>query len=205
MALSDYAQLTYDLAPTVGTPGQPVTMGSVETGEDETYIAGEALSFGRVVMAAAATPNVVKYATTEAELARAVGVTVAAFNGTGTGYASGQPVRVMRRGRIYMQCENAMADRQVPYVRVVAASSEFLGIVRGNADSTDCFTCPNLQVRSSGGVITGASAAVAIDVNFSAGAATVGLTGETGPTGPTGETGATGATGATGPTGPTGV
>ena len=64
------------------------------------------------------------------------------------GVAAGGVINVMRRGRMIVKPE--ASSGVVPgarlYVRAVAGAGEYLGGLRGSADSTDCIPCTNQGV-----------------------------------------------------------
>jgi hypothetical protein len=62
---------------------------------------------------------------------------------SGTGYAVGDPVRVLVRGRVWVEVEQAVAQSNPAFVRAVAAGNEQQGVFRADADGTDAVATPN--------------------------------------------------------------
>jgi len=75
----------------------------------------------------------------------------------GVGYALETAMSVMRKGRIYVQVEDAVVDGGAVYVRHVAGAGETIGRVRSDADGTDADILPGAAFRK-----TAAAAGISI-------------------------------------------
>jgi len=64
-----------------------------------------------------------------------------------SGYVLESAMSVMRKGRIYVQTEDAVADGGSVYVRHVAGAGETLGSVRSDADGSDADILPGAAFR----------------------------------------------------------
>ncbi len=62
---------------------------------------------------------------------------------SGAGYAVGDPVRVLVRGRVWVDVEQAVAQSNPAFVRAIAAGAEQQGVFRADADGTDAVAAPN--------------------------------------------------------------
>ena len=72
---------------------------------------------------------------------------------------------IMRKGKVYVVCENGCVPGNRLFVRAVAAGAEIEGALRSAADSTDCIDSSNQGVWLS----TAAAGALAIlEVDFTA-------------------------------------
>jgi hypothetical protein len=58
-----------------------------------------------------------------------------------TGLKPGVIMSVLRKGRVYVQVEEAVTPASAVKVRAVAAGAEVAGAFRDTADSTDCVDC----------------------------------------------------------------
>jgi hypothetical protein len=113
---------------------------------------------------------------------------------SGAGYAVGDPVAIVRKGKVWVKPENTVTAGAAAYVRYSAGAGEEQGSFRSDADGSDAAVPPTAYYY------TAIDGYAVVEVNQPGGAQ--GPTGTVGPTGPSG--GPTGAAGATGPTGPTG-
>ena len=66
----------------------------------------------------------------------------------GTGYALGDCMSVMRKGRIYVEVEDAVVAGGAAFVRFTATSPEILGAFRSDADTADAVALPNAFFRT---------------------------------------------------------
>ena len=65
------------------------------------------------------------------------------------GYALGDAMSVCRKGRLYVQVEDAVVAGNDVYVRYVADTGETLGACRSDADTSDAAVLPSAKYRSS--------------------------------------------------------
>ncbi|MEW5804283.1 MAG: hypothetical protein AB1847_19480 [bacterium] len=70
---------------------------------------------------------------------------------TNVGYPAFSSMSVLRRGRIYVQVENAVKAGDVPYVRFSAGVGEQLGSFRSDADTADASILPYSRFVTSAG------------------------------------------------------
>lgn len=76
---------------------------------------------------------------------------------TGVGYAAGDPVRVLVRGRVWVDTEQTVAQSDPAFVRAIAAGGEKQGAFRADADGTDAVAAPGCNYFIG---VTGAGVAV---------------------------------------------
>lgn len=67
------------------------------------------------------------------------------------GYEPQSAMSLMRRGRVYVEVEDAVVKGGLPFVRFVAAASEQLGAFRSDADTSDAVALPNARFVTSAG------------------------------------------------------
>lgn len=67
------------------------------------------------------------------------------------GYDPQSSMNVLRKGRAYVQVEDAVVKGGLPFVRFVAAASEQLGAFRSDADTSDAVALPNARFVTSAG------------------------------------------------------
>lgn len=65
------------------------------------------------------------------------------------GYALDSPMSIMRKGRIYVEVEDAVVQGGVVYVRFSASGTEKLGAFRSDADTADAAILPNAIFETS--------------------------------------------------------
>lgn len=65
-----------------------------------------------------------------------------AVKATGVGYAAGDPVRVLVRGRVWVQTEQTVLQSDPAFVRAIATPPELQGAFRADADTTDAVAAP---------------------------------------------------------------
>jgi len=72
------------------------------------------------------------------------------------GYALDSPMSIMRKGRIYVEVEDAVVQGGVVYVRFSASGTEKLGAFRSDADTADAAILPNaiFEISAGAGEIT---------------------------------------------------
>jgi hypothetical protein len=78
------------------------------------------------------------------------------------GYALGEAMSVMRKGRIYVQVEDAVVAGNAVYVRYVAGTGETLGAFRSDADTSDAAILPGAKYRTS----AAASGIAIVEINL---------------------------------------
>lgn len=61
------------------------------------------------------------------------------------GYADGDPMPVLKRGRVWVPVEDAVTAESAAFVRFVAAGAEQLGAFRSDADGTDAVALPGAK------------------------------------------------------------
>jgi len=66
-----------------------------------------------------------------------------ALSGEGLGYNPQSAVSILKRGRVYVQVEDAVADGGQVFIRHVAGAGEQLGAARSDADGSDASALPN--------------------------------------------------------------
>ena len=98
----------------------------------------------------------------------------------GSGYAAGDAVPVLRRGRCGVKNEETISLGDAVYVRVTATDSEVKGALRSDSDGGDGFV-----PRGAAWFRGGAEDLAILELGLGA----TGATGAAGPTGPTGPTG----------------
>lgn len=67
------------------------------------------------------------------------------------GYEPQSAMSVMRKGRAYVEVEDAVLKGGLPFVRFVAGASEQLGAFRSDADTADAVALPNARFVTSAG------------------------------------------------------
>ena len=67
------------------------------------------------------------------------------------GYADGDPMPVMKKGRVWVPVEDAVTADTAAFVRFVAAGAEQLGAFRSDADGTDAVALPGAKFASDAG------------------------------------------------------
>ena len=72
-----------------------------------------------------------------------------ALTGVNLGYEPQSAVSILRRGRVYVQVEDAVVEGGAVYVRHVAGAGEQLGAFRSDADTSDAGILPGASYRSS--------------------------------------------------------
>lgn len=78
------------------------------------------------------------------------------------GYALGEAMSVLRKGRIYVQVEDAVTAGNDVYVRYVAGAGETLGACRSDADTSDAAVLPGAKYRTS----AAASGIAIVEINL---------------------------------------
>ena len=78
------------------------------------------------------------------------------------GYILGEAMSVLRKGRIYVQVEDAVTAGNDVYVRYVAGTGETLGAFRSDADTSDAAVLPGAKYRTS----AAASGITIIEINL---------------------------------------
>ena len=78
------------------------------------------------------------------------------------GYALGSAMSIMRKGRIYVQVEDAVVAGNDVYIRHVAGAGETLGACRSDADGSDASVLPGAKYRSS----AAASGIAIVEINL---------------------------------------
>jgi hypothetical protein len=66
----------------------------------------------------------------------------------GEGYAVGDPMAVIKKGRVWVPVENAVIAESAAFVRFVAGAGEQLGAFRADADGTDAVALPGAKFAS---------------------------------------------------------
>ena len=61
------------------------------------------------------------------------------------GYADGDPMPVIKKGRVWVPVEDAVTAESAAFVRFVAAGAEQLGAFRSDADGTDAVALPGAK------------------------------------------------------------
>ena len=64
------------------------------------------------------------------------------------GYADGDPMSVIKKGRVWVPVEDAVTAESEAFVRFVAAGAEQLGAFRSDADGTDAVALPGAKFVS---------------------------------------------------------
>lgn len=64
------------------------------------------------------------------------------------GYADGDPMSVIKKGRVWVPVEDAVTAESEAFVRFVAAGAEQLGTFRSDADGTDAVALPGAKFVS---------------------------------------------------------
>lgn len=157
-------QTTFGFSPAEGVIGSEYDFGTSD-GDKEVVskTASAATTFGKGVYTAAATPNVAAVPTSTATAARLVGVTLEdRTKASAAGYAAGEQMRVMKRGRVRVYFETAMTDLATVYCRITSATGDNtdLGQFRGDNDSGRAVICTNARFRAVNGPLTAAGIGV---------------------------------------------
>lgn len=79
---------------------------------------------------------------------------------TPLGYENEVPMQIMRRGRMWVVAEDAVAFGAAVFVRFTAGGGEFLGRVRSDVDAGDAVALPGATFR---GTTTGADELVIVE------------------------------------------
>lgn len=141
-------QLTYTLEPAIALPGM---MYGSSPDQVFTRISGESsaeIPFGSAVKYGAADGEVL-LPTTNADkifgvVVRHLAYAIGESGSLGvTGVKPGGIVSVLRRGQIWVLCEDAVAQSDLGFVRAVATPPEVLGSILPAADGTDTVDCQN--------------------------------------------------------------
>jgi hypothetical protein len=69
----------------------------------------------------------------------------------GEGYADGDPMPVMKKGRVWVPVEDAVTAETAAFVRFVAGTGEQLGAFRSDADGTDAVALPGAKFVTDAG------------------------------------------------------
>jgi hypothetical protein len=181
--MADATQTSFPVVPAIGN------YGDIADGFDtqsESLGAGVTIPFGRAVVSHSVEGQCDLPASSSEVLNKLRGVAVKdETRKSGTGYSANEAVRVMTRGRIYVQVEETVATDDPVYVRHTAnGGNTTLGIFRNDDDSGNAELFPGKFVR--GGTTT---VPAVLEVNFPGVMGPTGATGATGPTGPTGPQG----------------
>ena len=64
------------------------------------------------------------------------------------GYSDGDPMPVIKKGRVWVPVEDAVTAESAAFVRFVAAGAEQLGAFRSDADGTDAVALPGAKFVS---------------------------------------------------------
>jgi len=64
---------------------------------------------------------------------------------SGVGYLAGDPVRVLRAGRVWVQTEQTVAQSNPAFVRGLIATTEKKGEFRADADTANAVAAPNVN------------------------------------------------------------
>ena len=67
------------------------------------------------------------------------------------GYEPQSAISVLRKGRCYVEVEDAVVKGGLPFVRFAASASEQLGAFRSDADTADAVALPNARYTTSAG------------------------------------------------------
>jgi phage tail sheath protein FI len=132
--MADSIQTSIGINPPIGLPGLEYDSSFSDV---VTKIAAETIPFGSWVSFTAEETCELPDDATEAG-SREGGVALLDQNKpSGVGYVAGDPVRVMRRGRVWVAPEHAVTNVDPVYVRHTAAGAEKKGAFRKDADTTD--------------------------------------------------------------------
>lgn len=124
-----------------------------------TLIATVAIPFGVLVYESAEGKCALPTATAHVTAGR-VGVSlIDNMKASGIGYEIGDPVRVMKRGRVWVLTEEQLAFGDTLFVRYAAGTGTQKGAFRNDIDSTSASTPPNIALLRAG---TASLAAVSI-------------------------------------------
>lgn len=74
-----------------------------------------------------------------------------ALSGESLGYSPESAVSILRRGRVYVQVEDAVVEGAQAFVRHVAGAGEQLGAFRSDVDGSDASALPGAYYRKSAG------------------------------------------------------
>jgi len=130
-------QTTMTTTPAAGAPGMLYDSG--DECDIVTKVAAEAIPFGSFVrIATDGTCNLPDAANEVNVINRGLALHDPG-KASGTGYAAGDLVQVMIRGRAWIQAEagQTLAAYSIPFVRQTATPPEALGAFRSDADTTD--------------------------------------------------------------------
>ncbi len=176
-------QTSMSAAPARGVPGQEYDAGFNDV---VTKLATEAIPFGVLVACTAAGTCELPDSSGEVTTAGGVGISLLDHNKASQGgYAIGDPVRVLQRGRVFVLAEETITHGDAVYARHTATPPEQKGAFRNDADTTDATIPPGMRWFQ-GGTTTNPPV---LEVGYGGSAGPTGATGATGPTGPTGPTG----------------
>ena len=136
----DAVQTSIPIAPALGQPGLEYDIGFNDV---VTKAAADPIPFGRYVVFTA--EGTCELADSLAEITANDGGVALRDDSkpSGAGYAVGDPVRVLVRGRVWVEVEQAVAQSNPAFVRAVAAGAEQQGVFRADADGADAVAAPN--------------------------------------------------------------
>lgn len=148
--MSDYTQLSYAEAPAAGQPGLPYDM---QDADIVSWICDEDVPFGMWV--AETVEGHCELPDSSAEITgNAGGIALRdSSRASGEGYKAGEPVRVMRRGRVWVGNEEALAKGDTLFVRFAAgAGGSQKGALRNDADTASAATPSGARLYLGGGI-----------------------------------------------------
>lgn len=115
-----------------------------------TWIATVAIPFGVLVYESAEGKAALPTATGNVTAGR-VGIALEdPAKASGVGYEIGDPVRVMKRGRVWIASEEALAFGDTLFVRFATGTGTQKGAFRNDADTASASTPPNIALLRAG-------------------------------------------------------
>lgn len=148
--MSDATQLSYSDSPAVGRPGMEF---DIQDGKDVvSWIADEVIPFG--VWVSETVEGHCELPDTSAEITANNGgiALIDPALASQTGYAIGQLVRVLRRGRCFVLSEEALAKGDTLFARFAAGTGTQKGAFRNDADTATAVTPTGISLYRSGGI-----------------------------------------------------
>jgi hypothetical protein len=154
------AQTNYDNSPGLGFPGMLVDTGAKDA---VSRVAGADIPFGRFVMNAA-NKTVTLVATDLSDLAGVALHQHKTPDSAGVAqYEAGEVVDVLKRGRVWVWCEQAVSTTDPVFIRVTAGSAgELVGQVRKDADTDQAV----LETRAAFDSNTTGAGLVSLSINL---------------------------------------
>jgi len=140
-------QTSVAVNPNAGQPGQEY---DDSFSDIVSWIATVAIPFGCLVYESAEGKATLPTATGNVTAGRVGVALIDPTKASGVGYEIGDAVRVMKRGRVWIRTEEALAFGDTLFARFAAGTGTQLGAFRNDADTTTASTPPNMALLRAG-------------------------------------------------------